>query len=197
MQRLRIMALATMVVLMAGASFSTQAQKRTAPVWTSDIVPVSEVLNGTYTSDISATQLSTGTVETASNEVYGWTSYGKTDGDLPGYVFLSVNYSMPAGTIYAADQLVPLPVLVCQVSGGSWSRLIFDRGVYVGSVSGKITGGSITWDSVGESAQVSFELAADNGTEAFVGSSGSGSFEGSLDRTPRVPVLTGKMILKY
>lgn len=198
MQRLRVLALAAIVVLMAGAFFSTQAQKRTASVKSSDIDPVLEVLSGTYTSIIGATELSSGTVEPVSSEVYGWTSYGNTVGDLPGYIFMSVNYSLPSGTIQGADQLVPLPVVVvCQVSGGSWSRLIFERGVYVGSVSGKITGGSITWGSVGESAQVRLDLTSDNGTEAYLGSYGKGTFEGFLNRTEAIPVLTGKMFLQY
>jgi hypothetical protein len=201
MTKLKFAALVVAVVLIAGASISGQAQKRSkALIRIEPPIPVGVVLSGTYASRIDATQLSVGEANYAASQVYGWTCYGQTKGDLSGYVFMSMNYSLPAFTPVdpAGSPSAFQPPPTSDVTGGSWSQLIFVDGVYTGSVSGRIVGGVLRWDSYSNNATVELKLVADDGTDAYLGSSGNGDFQGLLDRSAKsVPTITGTLTLNY
>ena len=199
MQRLKFLALAAMLVLVAGTLFGSQAQKRMAVHRVMPPVPVVGLLSGTYATSVTATEISGGQQDNLSNETYGWTTYGATKGDLCGFFFLSVNYSSPDFGVdpIEVDPGVRQPANRI-VTGGSWSKLIFVDGVYQGSVAGRIIGGTLNWDEKSQTTAVELKLTTDNATDAFAGNVGTGSFEGTMDRIGKaLPTLSGTLTLKY
>ena len=193
MYRFKFLAIAAMFVFGAGAFLSSQAQKR----MTIDIVPPQPTvgaLSGTYRTSVGATEINVGEQNEMSNETYGWTSNGVTTGDLSGHIFLSVNYTWPG----FGDEIGTEPAVTNIICGGSWSQLIYVNGVYQGSVSGRILSGTITWDEKTRTSKIEMQLAADNGTDAYLGSVGTGSFSGSMDRRSQdVPAINGTLTLVY
>lgn len=196
MQRVKFLALAAILVLVAGAFFSSQAQKKMTNHRMPPVAPVDGILSGTYASSVNATEISAGSPGGFS-EVFGWTCYGPTKGDLSGFIFLSMNYGAanPLGGSGADPNI--LPPSSSEVSGGSWSKLIFVNGVYMGSISGRILGGVISWEKGGQTAAIELKLTSDKGTNAYIGSVGMGSFEGTMDRTGASPLLSGILTLNY
>jgi hypothetical protein len=180
MSSIKFATLATIAILLGGGVFATaSAQKvKVGPI------PLIEPLNGTYAMKVNANELSSGDSEYAMQETYGWTCYGKTNGDLSGFMFISMNYTVPE----KSDS---------RVTGGSWSKLIFINGQYVGSVYGKIVGGTIVWSDADLTAKMSLELSADDGTGAYLGSIGKGRFDGMLDRTGKTGTISGALTLSY
>jgi hypothetical protein len=148
---------------------------------------------------LNANELSVGNTEYSLGQTYGWTSYGTTNGDLSGYIFLSVNYTLPGGGPPREPGTArPQPIFgASQVTGGSWSKLIFNGDKYVGSVSGRIVGGEIAWGTSELKATIRLELATDNGTDAFAGNVGKGLFEGTLDRTTERASIAGVLTLGF
>jgi len=171
-------------------AFNTQAQTEI----NGDRVPV---LSGKYASDVSGTEVSPGTDESGS-ETFGWTMSGQTSGDLLGNVFLSVNYSMSAVHPFASgNSAISIPATVNLVTGGSWSKAIYVDGVYAGTVSGTIVSGTVTWDESHTIATLELQLASEDGTDFFAGTTGAGSFSGTVDRTEVVPTVSGSLRLAY
>jgi hypothetical protein len=152
--------------------------------------------------EVAANELSLGDTEYAMGETYGWTCYGTSSGDLNGFVFISMNYTVPE---YQAppigDQIgvsPPQPLIsMSKITGGSWTKLIFLRAVYLGSVHGRIGGGTIYWSTTNLSAKISMELMADGGTGSYVGSVGKGTFEGLLDHSAKGENISGVLTLSY
>jgi hypothetical protein len=199
MQKLKLAAFAVALVLVAGASISLQAQKRTrTPLKIEPPIFIGNVLTGSYSSNVNATELSPGQADYGSNEMYGATSYGQTKGDLSGHVFMSMNYSLPSLSHVDPDAAVNAfqSPQSCEVTGGSWSQVIYVDGAYTGSVFGRIVGGTVTWSGFGQSV-VSLKLVADGGTDAYLGSSGNGDFAGTIDRSGNVPTVNGTLTLNY
>lgn len=163
------------------------------------IVPKGESLSGSYSMKVNAKELSAGITEYSLGQTYGWTSYGTTNGDLSGYIFLSVNYTLAGGgPPLDPGTARPQPIFgASQVTGGSWSKLIFNGDKYVGSVSGRIVGGEIAWGTSELKATIRLELATDNGTDAFAGNVGKGLFEGTLDRTTERASIAGVLTLGF
>jgi hypothetical protein len=153
---------------------------------------VGTALSGTYSIEVNANEVSTGEAERTTGATYGWTWYGNTEGDLSGYMFVSLNYA--TDNTFAGEVN---PGGISGVTGGSWSKLIFENGVYVGSIFGKITGGELVRNNFDRMATISLTLTADEGTGPYVGSIGSGTFEGLLDRKSKAASVTGKLTLTY
>lgn len=190
--RLRSIALATFALLLGGMLFSTQAKHR--QVFAESFDTPTPALSGTYESQVDATEMSSGNSQEMTNAVYGWNSYGKTTGGLCGHVFISVNYSVTDNNdSFMTPSIVPDNV----VTGGSWSKIIYVDGVYAGSISGTIVGGSLVWDENHTTAQVELQLVGTKGADNFVGLTGVGTFSGTLDRTTSDATLTGTLRMKY
>lgn len=199
MYKIKPLALVALVILFSGVLTSVAAQRRMpapivdeAPAASIDEVPlpIPGMLSGTYSITVSAIELSAGDMDFATGMTYGWTSYGKTEGDLSGFMFISMNYtqSTPPSSRGGGRS---------QITGGSWSKLIYIKGEYAGSVYGRIVGGELVWNETGVPANISLLLTSDAGTESFVGSAGSGNFEGQLDQSSKVPSVSGVLTLKY
>ena len=197
MYKMKLLAITAIVIFMAGALTSATAQIRLPPV------PVIGPLNGTYKMAVTANVLSAGDAEYAMSETYGWTCYGETTGDLTGFMFVSMNYSLPEYFIQPVDDVIgispPQPIFqASRITGGSWSKLIFIKGQYVGSVYGRIVGGTMEWSSKDMSAKLILELSADNGTGAFVDNVGKGTFEGLVpSQNTKDGSITGVLTLEY
>lgn len=193
MKRTRLSVLATIVIALSGVFANVSAQKTDRPV------PWVEPLNGTYTMRVNANELSAGDSKFELQETVGWTSYGKTDGDLSGFMFISLNYTLPKQSVDPKDgRPEPVPQ-TSQITGGSWSKLIFRDGQYAGSVCGRIASGEIVWSQTDLNATIHLELTSEGGTGSFVGSNGKGMFDGTLDRMGKssVAIVAGDLILDY
>jgi hypothetical protein len=149
-------------------------------------------LSGTYKATVEASEISEGQLSLSTGETFGWTWNSRTQGDLNGFMFVSVNYSAP---LLAGEVGVPTNN---DVIGGSWSQVFFDKnGVYLGSVSGKIVGGQLTWSQKQQHTVVSLLLTSEQGTDSFAGAVGTGTFEGVFDKTGSAPSMTGMLTLNY
>lgn len=179
------------LLLLIGGSFA-RAQAQTA----GDFDPSSEgaqpVLSGTYYIGVEAIETFPG--ETVFNEAktFDRTSHGTTEGDLSGFIFISLNYTLPenntVGDVSREESLI---------TSGSWAKLIFKEGVYRGSVFGKITVGKILWNRRTNTASITFELKSDSGTGIFTEERGKGFFEGTLYQSTKAPTLKGRLTLEY
>ena len=189
MKSIKSLALATITISLLGVFASVCAQ-------TSDErpIPVIDPLKGTFNMKVNADELALGDSKFETQETYGWTCYGTTDGDLTGFMFISMNYSFPKESKSNRPQPIPL---TSQIIGGSWSKLIFKDGQYLGSVNGRIIGGELVWNETDLNASMHLDLSADNGTGLFVGSIGKGKFQGTLDRMSKVSTVSGELILEY
>jgi len=191
MNKIKSLTLIALVILVSGIFVSAAAQKKPLPA--EQVLPVMP-LSGTYKIALTANELSIGSVELNTGETYGWTCYGTTDGDLTGYMFVSLNYSLPSPPDGESGDVAGG---VSQVSAGSWSKLIFSNGQYLGSVYGKVVSGQLVWNGRDRTTSVRLNLTADDGTESFVGSTGTGTFEGVLDPNSKTSYVSGTLTLNY
>ncbi|HXD34468.1 MAG TPA: hypothetical protein VN643_25335 [Pyrinomonadaceae bacterium] len=189
--RFRSLALAALILLLGGMSVNSQAQQKIALDSPNRVNSWAEQ----YQSEVFANEISAGTVE-RNNVVYGSTFSGNTKGDLSGHLFVSVNYANDINAVgldkvstFGADPLV-------NVSGGSWSKMIYVDGNYAGSLSGSIGSGSVTWNADHTMATVELQLVCENGTESFAGITGFGTFSGTIDRVSGGAV-KGVLTLNY
>jgi hypothetical protein len=199
MQSMKFLILATMVMVLGVVSVSGQAQKRVMGK-KGNPLPMPTSLQGKYVTEINGIQMSEGTIAvtefSGSSQFIGWNSYGQTTGDLNGHFFLSVNYTVP--TVGPGDAIGTDPPLGnSQITGGSWTKLIYVDGAFMGSISGRIIGGSMAWDPRYETAKVSIEMAGETGTGLYEGNSGFGSFRGKMDRTNPTVTIAGSLTLNY
>ena len=197
MNKIKFAGYITLVVLLVGMfSVATAQKKAAAPVVTApQPLPIDFVLNGTYTMTVNASEVSAGDFDFTSGTTFGRTWSGKTEGDLQGFMFVSMNYVAPMN---GGFDLIDGDVSgAWVVTGGSWSKLIMVNGKYMGSVSGYVRSGQIDWNAKAHRASLNLQLVADSGTDAFFGSSGLGTFEGMLDCTGDVPAITGYLTLNY
>lgn len=198
MKSSKLLAFAAAIVLLAG--MSAQAQKRKVSIKAMPL-PVPAALQGKYVTEVGGSQASQGLeaiVGFGTHQVMGWNVFGQTTGDLSGHIFMSINYNMPSA-VDPGDEIgaIPPPVPPSQVTSGSWIKLIYVDGVYAGSVSGRIVGGTVTWDTRSQTQTVSLDLAGDSGTGAYEGNTGLGSFIGSVQSTETGASLTGTLTLYY
>ena len=171
MYRLSFLFLLTGALLIAGIPTGVQAQKSKA-IQPTPPVAQNGPLKGNYFYVLNGLELSRGQ-STAS-----WASYGNTAGDLNGFMFTSLNLE-PLGS--SSGSLLSENV-DSQVTGGSWSKLIFVNNVYTGSLYGKVVSGSVTWVN-NDTANIQLQLTADNGTLIYAGQVAKGSFSGTLSRS--------------
>jgi hypothetical protein len=195
MNKIKSAAVIALAIFVVGIFATASAQKR-API--SSIphpLPIIFSLNGPYNVNVDAVEVSIGTVDNTSGATYGWTWSGTTNNDLSGYMFVSLNLAAPDGDIDpGGDRTVPRPSVI---SGGSWSKVIFVDGVYAGTVFGTVTSGELVWNPKTQTSSVNLQLTSDNGTNAFVGVTGSGTFVGVVDQTGEAPTVTGVLTLEY
>lgn len=116
---------------------------------------------------------------------------GQTSGDLPGYFAAAVNFTPPDTG----------PGVTNVILGGTWAVTELRRGRVVGTVFGRITGGTAVWDDAGKMAAVNLTVNVGGGTKAFRGATGEGTFTGVLDHTPletrRPPTIRGTLTLTF
>jgi hypothetical protein len=195
MYKIKSVALLALVILFGGAFIKAEAQKGSmAPIFIGPPPFIEAALSGSYSVVVNANQLSAGEVEPTTGATYGWTCYGSTEGDLSGFLFVSMNY---ASDYPLSAEAFTRSFSSVAVTGGSWSKLIFVNGVYAGSVYGKIVSGQLVRDKTQGTTSLNLELTSDEGTGDYVGSVGSGTFEGVLDQNSKVPSVSGKLVLKY
>lgn len=192
MYKFKSLALVAIAILFSGVLFSASAQK-----WNDDTsfieppIPF-DILTGDHKIDVKAGKLSTGEVSADSGTTYGWTCYGVTEGDVSGYIFISMNYSAPVVSSYGVETRT--------VTGGSWSKLIFIDGQYTGSINGRIVGGEVLSGDITFNAPattITLQMTGDGGTGAYVDRIGSASFAGILNEGTKGPNLTGTLGLFY
>lgn len=197
MNKIKSAALIGFAIFLAGMFATAAAQKRTSTPSFSKPFPIVAGLSGTYTINLDAVEVSTGTVDIISGASYGWTWSGKTYTDLSGYMFFSLNFAAPDNSTAVeagGDRLPPQPRLI---SGGSWSKVIFIDGVYAGTISGRVTSGQLVWSPDTRTSNVSLQLTSERGTEAFVGLQGTGTFVGVVGQVGEVTTITGVVTLEY
>lgn len=187
---IRSFALAALFLLLGGMTFSTKGQTEII----GDQLPPAL---SKYVSQLEGTEVSPGTSDEISNTIYGWNLSGQTSGDLTGYMFLSMNYSMSAARQPYARDLRTANTNFNLVSGGSWCKAIYVDGAYAGTVSGTILGGTVTWNEDYTSATLDLQLSGDNGTRNYAGAVGSGTFTGVVDRSTSTPTVSGRLYLAY
>jgi hypothetical protein len=200
MYKTKLLPFAAVALLLGGISSSVAGQTRNPPTQP----PVSaETVNQADISNVNAIEVSPGETNYSIATTYGETYYGETSGDESGYLFISINSTLPKAATASpespgatADQPQPIEQ-ASEVTGGSWTRQIFLRGKYIGSVYGRIAGGTLIWSQTDLSATVNLDLLVDNGTQAFVDRTGKGRFAGALDRMSKVPTISGQLTLAY
>jgi hypothetical protein len=198
MKSSKLLAFAVAIVLLAGMSI--QAQKRKVSVKAMPL-PVPAGLQGKYVAGVGGSQASQGIeaiVGFGTHQVLGWNVFGQTTGDLSGHIFMSINYNMPT-VVEPGDQIgsiLPLPS-PSRVTSGSWIKLIYVDGVYTGSISGRIVGGTVDWDARSQTQTVSLDLVGESGTGAYDGNVGVGTFIGTVEPTETGASLTGTLTLIY
>ncbi|HEV7682405.1 MAG TPA: hypothetical protein VGO68_09815 [Pyrinomonadaceae bacterium] len=194
MNKIKSAAAIALAIFFAGI-FATAAAQNAATPSIPHTLPLVFSLNGTYNVNVDAVEVSIGTVDDASGATYGITWSGKTNSDLSGYMFVSLNLAAPESSAEVGDvRAVPHPSVV---TGGSWSKVVFVDGAYVGTVFGTVTGGQLVWDAKTQTSSVNLQLVSDRGADAFVGATGSGTFVGVVDQSGEVPTVTGTLTLEY
>ena len=118
MYRIKVLAFVVVGVLLGGAFATATAQK--AELGTGEMpIPISGPLSGTYVSTLNADEVSAGETEHAVAKTFGWTGYGKTTGDLSGFMFVSMNFSVPQRQSSDATIRPGAATLTSKVSSGS------------------------------------------------------------------------------
>ena len=190
MYKFKSLALVAIAILFSGVLFGASAQKRKITPAIEPPVPF-DILTGAHKMDVKADKLSPGEVGLGSG-IYGWTCYGITEGDVSGYIFISVNYSDASLTLYGGESR--------QVTGGSWSKLIFVDGQYTGSINGRIVGGEMVSGEVNvrvPATTLSLQMTGDGGTGAYVDRRGTATFDGIVTAGPKGPNVMGTLGLFY
>lgn len=191
MYKFKSLALVAVAILFSGMLFGASAQKKKAIKFIEPPVPF-DILTGTHKIDVKADKLSIGEVPFGSGSTYGWTCYGVTEGDVSGYIFISMNYSAPELSWGGGESRT--------VTGGSWSKLIFIDGQYTGSISGLIVGGEVVSGDVTFNAPattITLQMTGDGGTGAYEGRKGTASFDGVVTDGPKATNVTGTLGLNY
>lgn len=191
MYKFKSLALVAIAILFSGVLFGASAQKRNDTSFIEPPIPF-DILTGDHKIEVKADKLSNGEVAFESGTTYGWTCYGVTEGDVSGYIFISMNYSEPVVSGYGGESRT--------VTGGSWSKLIFIDGQFTGSINGRILSGEIVSGEVGFEAPattINLQMTGDGGTGAYADRVGSASFAGILNDGPKGPNVTGTLGLFY
>lgn len=193
MYKSKFLSLLTAAILVGGVLTSATAQRKLTSEPIQPPVPL-PTLSGPITIDVQANELSDGET-TFDGSVYGWTCYGVTSGDLSGHIFMSINYGPAVPSLSGGE--------VRQVTGGSWSKLIYSKGVYMGSIYGRISGGEMASDNsivvteVPLPVTINLELTADGGTGIYAGNVGEGSFKGQYGSEEKSANVVGTLTLNY
>jgi hypothetical protein len=125
----------------------------------------------TYTDRVQGVEVSAGQI--VGDTRVGVTFVGHADGQFPGVMYASLNYTPPQ----------PVAGEVNQIVGGTWS-LTGPEGVLIGT----FTGGTVKWNADGTVAKVNAEMAISGG--------GSGRFKGTLSHLTFPPTVEGTLKLK-
>ncbi|HEV7743427.1 MAG TPA: hypothetical protein VGO56_00395 [Pyrinomonadaceae bacterium] len=190
MYKTKFLAVVVLAILFGGVFISAEAQKRMSPTFFIDPPPT--ILSGDYSMNVDANELSAGDTDSIAGPTYGWTCYGTTEGDLSGFLFISMDYASDVLTPGSADRSG-----VKNVIGGSWSKLIFVDGVNTGSVHGRIVGGHLVVNNFDGTTSINLTLTAEDGTGDYTGSEGYGTFAGVLSQSAKARSVTGQLILNY
>jgi hypothetical protein len=199
MYKTKLLSIAIMAMFLACVSSNATGQTR-IPITAS---LTSEPRQSIDSTKVSGVEISPGETSYAVSTTYGATYVGQTIGALTGSFFMSVNYTLPGVRpmdVQAANSAAGRPQPIDQsseVSGGSWTREIYRDGKYLGSVYGRITGGTVVWSQTDLTATLKLSLVIDNGTGAFVDRTGKGEFLGALDRMGKVATISGGLNLVY
>jgi hypothetical protein len=139
----------------------------------------SQAATKTYTDKVLGVEISAGQIVDQTR--MGATFVGQADGQLPGLLYASINYTPPR----------PGPNAVNTIVGGRWHLI----GSW-GSLHGSFAGGEVRWNSAGTRASVDTEMVIDGGTvRGKAVSGGGGSFVGTLSHLTFPPTLEGTLTL--
>jgi hypothetical protein len=103
--------------------------------------------------------------ECLTHACFGYTLQGPANGDLPGSLTLTLNYSPPSFTGNTVNQV-----------NGYW---VLDSST-TDSLFGSITGGTIDWNGAGKAARLDLTLTVQGGFGIYQDATGSGDFSGRL-----------------
>ncbi len=116
-----------------------------------------------YTDTLRATGTGAGI---AGGNTFYYDTRGTLAGSLPGTFSTRVYYTGILGNGTNA------------ITGGSWSANLTGP---AGTLQGRVAGGSVRWNSTGQSAAVNVSFVVTGGTGAYAGDTGTGSFQGTMD----------------
>ena len=125
--------------------------------------------------------------------MFGYSFTGEATGDLTGAPMFSMN-CFPAQFIAGETN---------KVTSGSWALPVYMKPykglnvVYVGSLFGQLVDGTMTWDKLGTTANITVKITIDDGTGTYAGVSGRGVFQGTLIEGEKVTTLSGLLTLTY
>jgi|ERR1043166_140430 hypothetical protein len=194
MNKIKYAACLALAVFLGGIFSTAAAQKASSPSFIGPPTWEVQPLSGSYSVNTESISVSKFELDPESGAPYRLSWSNKTTGDLTGFIFISVNYATPM-YMRAGEQPIGLGG-TSNVIDGSWSKLIFIKDVYVGSVSGTITGGELIWNGTNQPT-IKLELTSDQGTEAFVGCNGRGTFEGTWNQDAEGTPISGVLTLNY
>ena len=169
------LAFAVALTLLTGLFWSTQAQSLSTKLQTIEVSP--------------------GIEGTDKGMMYGATYLGKTTGVLPGSFFLSMNYDMTS-VLTARLSLAQQVPSIQNITGGTWSLPVYRGSLYLGAIYGHIQEGTMQGTPGGlRPSTVNMILVVDGGTQTYDGTSGSGTFSGTLNHVTKdgIPTMSGTL----
>jgi hypothetical protein len=195
MNKIKYTAFLVLAVFLGGIFSSAAAQKASTPGFIGPPTWEVKPLSGPYTVRTESIAVSKFDLNPDSGAPYRLSWSNKMIGDLSGFMFVSVNYSTPM-YLRGGAQVTGIGG-TSNVIDGSWTKLIFVNNVYVGSVSGTITGGELTWSETDQNTAIRLDLTSDQGSDAFTGCYGRGTFEGTWNQEAEGMPISGTLNFTY
>jgi hypothetical protein len=132
--------------------------------------------------------------------LFGYSFLGRTSGELPGSLNLSMNCTpatfTPEGTNEMAGGTWTLPVYNNRGLLGAYYRVgVIDS--YVGALYGNVTGGTIKWDKTGTVGVLDMTFEVTGGTKAFAELSGKGTIQGTMFESEKGTTFEGVMTIYF
>ncbi len=194
--------LATALVLLTGLCAGATAQQ----LKTETNPPTPNFIGNTITLKLSAIEVAEGArgfdynvtatalrPEPLFREIlFGYSFLGRTSGDLPGSLSLSMNCTPAAFTPGGTNEM----------AGGMWTLPVYSNhdgslDSYDGALYGSVAGGTIKWDKTGTVGEFDMSLQITGGTKDFAGLSGKATIQGTVYESEKGTTLSGVMTFYF